>query len=232
MSRFLMNWLNHFVLCNGINSPATGVTLFHWSTGEHWFKLANVNTSNTSFFFLMQGCKCSSREEKTFTSAYFTWWTGLSGRPHHQTSWPAWWRHTHTHTHTHIHTEGQTLVRKELNLNFFLDAFKGFLYQTDRHTDRHTAAHTWLCPGGRQTGWCRQVSEEKRFSLSGPAASASHSVEKPSWPGTGCTAPHWTTPGGRRQRYFSSWVTCENKIKIRCSSFSEWISPYCVTVAG
>lgn len=61
---------------------------------------------------------------------------------------------------------------------------------------RVTGARTWPCPGGRQTDWCPQASEEKTFALSGPAASACHSAQTVSWPGTGGTAPRWTTPGG------------------------------------
>lgn len=84
----------------------------------------------------------------------------------------------------------------------FSDTFKG-LCSSYRQVVRQTGVRTLPYPGGRQTGWCRQVSGGKTLSLSGPAASASHNGETASWPETGCMAAHWTTPGGRRQQYYT-----------------------------
>lgn len=69
------------------------------------------------------------------------------------------------------------------------------LWTCDTQVAKLTGVHTWLCPVGIQTGWCQQVSQEKRLAPSGPAVSAFHSGGTVSWLGTGHTAPRWTAPG-------------------------------------
>lgn len=116
-----------------------------------------------------------------------------------------------------LHLSIFLLLRAKSEWCMFSDTFKG-LCSSYRQVVRQTGVRTLLYPGGRQTGWCRQVSGGKMLSLSGPAASASHNGETASWPGTGCMAAHWTTPGGRRQQYY----TWEHKTYISTFRVTNW----------